>query len=58
MSTYAAIIAVPTAIAGIYGLNFKHMPERETEYGFWIVLGVIGSIHVILWSRFKKSGWL
>lgn len=58
MSAYAAIIAVPTAIAGIYGMNFKHMPELESEYGYWIVLGAIGSICLILWSRFKKSGWL
>ncbi len=58
MSAYAAIIAVPTAIAGIYGMNFKHMPELESEFGYWIVLGAIALICLVLWSRFKKSGWL
>jgi len=58
MSAWAAIIAVPTAIAGIYGMNFKHMPELESEYGYFIVLAGIATVCLVLWSRFKKSGWL
>ncbi|MFM7508772.1 MAG: magnesium and cobalt transport protein CorA [Actinomycetota bacterium] len=58
MSAYAAIIAVPTAIAGIYGMNFENMPELKSDHGYWVVLGVIASICLILWTRFKKSGWL
>jgi magnesium transporter len=58
MSAWAAIIAVPTAIAGIYGMNFRHMPELESEYGYFIVLAGIATICLVLWTRFKKSGWL
>jgi len=39
-------------------MNFKHMPELESEFGYWIVLGAIALICLVLWSRFKKSGWL
>lgn len=58
MSAWAAIIAVPTAIAGIYGMNFRHMPELESEYGYFVVLAGIATICLVLWTRFKKSGWL
>lgn len=39
LAAWAAILAVPTAIAGIYGMNFEHMPELKTEYGYYVVLG-------------------
>jgi magnesium transporter len=58
MSAWAALIAVPTAIAGIYGMNFRHMPELEYEYSYYIVLGGIALICVLLWRSFKRSGWL
>ena len=40
LAAWAAILAVPTAIAGIYGMNFQHMPELQWEYGYYVVLGV------------------
>jgi magnesium transporter len=58
MSAWVAILAVPTMIAGIYGMNFKHMPELESEFGYFIVLGGIGAICLFLFTKFKKSGWL
>lgn len=47
-----------TAIAGIYGMNFKHMPELDTAYGYFVVLGVIAISCVFLFVRFKKAKWL
>jgi magnesium transporter len=58
LAAWAAILAVPTAIAGIYGMNFKHMPELNTQYGYFAVLGVIFALCAWLYVRFRKSGWL
>jgi magnesium transporter len=58
LAAWAAILAVPTAIAGIYGMNFTFMPELEWRYGYFIVLGGIGAICAGLWLRFRKIGWL
>jgi magnesium transporter len=58
LAAWAAILAVPTAIAGIYGMNFEHMPELKTEYGYFIVLGVIAAVCTALYVRFKRVGWL
>ena len=58
ISAYAAIIAVPTALAGIYGMNFVNMPGLESSYGYPIVLvAMIGSC-LLLYRAFKRSGWL
>jgi magnesium transporter len=58
LAAWAAILAVPTAIAGIYGMNFAHMPELNSRYGYYVVLGAMASICVWLYTRFRKSGWL
>ncbi len=58
MSAGAAIIAVPTAIAGIYGMNFRHMPELDSRFGYPATLVVIVLICVGLYRAFKKRGWL
>ena len=58
LASWAAILAVPTAIAGIYGMNFKNMPELKTEHGYYVVLGVIATACALLYVRFRKSGWL
>jgi magnesium transporter len=58
ISAWVAIIAVPTAIAGIYGMNFKHMPELGWRFGYPLVLGVIAAACGYLYWRFRKSGWL
>lgn len=55
---WAAIIAVPTMVAGFYGMNFKFMPEAEWEYGFYaVILFTIGCC-ILLYLLFKRSGWL
>jgi magnesium transporter len=58
ISAYAGIIAVPTAIAGIYGMNFQYMPELEWRYGYPLVLVVILVVCVALYRSFKRNGWL
>jgi magnesium transporter len=58
LASWAAILAVPTAIAGIYGMNFIDMPELHMKYGYFVVLGVILAICLWLYSRFKRTGWL
>lgn len=58
LAAWAAILAVPTAIAGIYGMNFDHMPELRWTYGYPLVVTLIVVICVTLYTRFKKSGWL
>ena len=58
LAAWAAILAVPTAIAGIYGMNFEHMPELKTRYGYFVVLAVILLICSILYRRFRKLNWL
>ncbi|MFS2157094.1 magnesium and cobalt transport protein CorA [Pseudomonas sp. Pseusp122] len=54
----AAILAFPTAIAGIYGMNFQHMPELSWQYGYFIVLGVIATGCTSLFVMFRRLGWL
>ena len=58
LAAWAAIIAIPTAFAGIYGMNFTHMPELDVVYGYPIIIGVMGAICGGLYRRFKKIGWL
>ncbi len=58
LAAYAAILAVPTAIAGIYGMNFDYMPELHSKWGYPAVWTVIIGICGGLWLRFKRIGWL
>jgi magnesium transporter len=58
LAAYAALLAVPTMIAGIYGMNFEHMPELKWRYGYGISLLFMGAIDVYLYFRFKKAKWL
>jgi len=53
-----AILAVPTAIAVIYGMNFKNMPELDTPHGYFVVRGLIALSCVALFRRFKNAKWL
>lgn len=55
---WAAIIAVPTMVAGFYGMNFKFMPELAWHYGYYVVIAVTISICATLYFFFKRSGWL
>ncbi len=58
LAAWAAILAVPTAIAGIYGMNFEHMPELTWQYGYPLITGIMATICVTLFIRFKRAGWL
>jgi magnesium transporter len=58
LAAWAAILAVPTAVAGIYGMNFKNMPELEWTYGYFVVVAVILGACTALYWRFRKAHWL
>jgi hypothetical protein len=58
LAGWAAILAVPTAIAGIYGMNFDFMPELNVRFGYFTVLTVILAICLYLFYRFRKAGWV
>jgi magnesium transporter len=58
ISAYVAMAAVPTLIAGIYGMNFEHMPELGWETGYPLALTLMASIVGFLFWRFKRAGWL
>ena len=58
IAAWAAIIAVPTAIAGIYGMNFDVMPELHWTFGYPAVLGVMAAICFVLYRAFRRSDWI
>jgi magnesium transporter len=58
LAAYAALVAVPTMIAGIYGMNFKHMPELDWVFGYPLAVAVMTAIDVVLFFRFRKAGWI
>ncbi len=58
LAGWAAILAVPTAIAGIYGMNFRFMPELDWHYGYFAIIGAMVAICVALFMRFRRAGWL
>lgn len=58
LAAWAAILAVPTAVAGIYGMNFDFMPELRWKYGYFVVLGAMVTTCSFLYWRFRRSGWL
>jgi magnesium transporter len=55
---WAAIIAVPTMVAGFYGMNFKFMPELDWRYGYPVVVAATILLCLFIYSRFHKAGWL
>ena len=58
LAAYAALVAVPTLIAGIYGMNFKFMPELQQPWGYPLALGIMVAIDSFLFWRFRKAKWL
>lgn len=58
LAAWAGIFAAATAFAGIWGMNFKAMPELQWEYGYPMALGIIASICTLLFLRFRRMGWL
>jgi magnesium transporter len=58
ISAWVAIWAIPTLLAGIYGMNFRHLPELEWAFGYPLVLTVMALICVGMYRGFRRSGWL
>lgn len=58
LAAYAALLAVPTMIAGIYGMNFEYMPELKWHYGYPLSMLVMTAVDVYLYFRFKRAKWL
>lgn len=58
LASWAAILAVPTAIAGIYGMNFTNMPELNWTYGYPLIMFLMFLICGLLFRQFRKTGWL
>ncbi|GAA2282477.1 magnesium and cobalt transport protein CorA [Streptomyces hawaiiensis] len=58
ITAWAAIVAVPTMVCGVYGMNFDHMPELHWRYGYGMVIGVISVACFALYRGFRRSGWL
>ncbi|MEO8679679.1 MAG: magnesium/cobalt transporter CorA [Vicinamibacterales bacterium] len=58
LAAYAALIAVPTMVAGVYGMNFRHMPEIDWVFGYPLALGVMVVVDIYLVFRFKKAKWM
>ncbi len=58
ISAYVAMAAVPTRLAGIYGMNFDHMPELRWEFGYPMAVALMAGIVGFLFWRFKRAGWL
>ncbi|PRY00980.1 magnesium and cobalt transport protein CorA [Allonocardiopsis opalescens] len=58
MTAWVGLFAVPTAIAGIYGMNFDHMPELNFRYGYPLTVLAIVGVCVFMWWRFRRNGWI
>jgi magnesium transporter len=58
ISAWAAMAAVPTMIAGIYGMNFDHMPELHWVWSYPAVILVMAALEVLLYQLFRRRGWL
>ncbi len=58
ISAWVAIVAVPTMIAGVYGMNFTYMPELEWRWGYPAALTLMVVSSLVLYRTFKRSGWL
>jgi magnesium transporter len=58
LAAWAAILAVPTAVAGIYGMNFDYIPELSWTYGYFAVVGFVAIVCLGLFVSFRKHGWL
>jgi len=58
ISGWAALIAAPTLLAGIWGMNFTHMPELAWDVGYPIAMGLMLIVVLVLYRQFRRSGWL
>jgi magnesium transporter len=58
LAAWAAIIAVPTMLAGLYGMNFEKMPELKWDYGYPLAVGLMAALCLLLYRGVRRSGWL
>jgi magnesium transporter len=58
LAAYGALVAVPTMIAGVYGMNFEHMPELKWTYGYPLSLFLMFGLDALLFLKFRRTGWL
>ena len=58
LAAYAALVAVPTLVAGVYGMNFEHMPELKMLHGYPMALGLMVVADLYLFYRFRRARWL
>jgi magnesium transporter len=58
LTVFTVVLLPPTLIAGIYGMNFQHMPELSWELGYPASLGLMGLVDLYLWRRLRRAGWL
>jgi magnesium transporter len=58
ITAWAAVVAVPTMVCGIYGMNFDHMPELHWRFGYPLVVGVISAVCLVVYRGFRRNGWL
>lgn len=58
LAAYGALVAVPTMVAGVYGMNFQYMPELTWRYGYPMSIGVMVLVDIYLFYRFRKAKWL
>jgi magnesium transporter len=58
VTSWGAVILVPTMIAGIYGMNFRHMPELDWRYGYPFALAVMFAAAAGVWWFFRRKDWL
>jgi len=58
ISAWVAILAVPTMVFGLYGMNFQYMPELKWRFGYPLVLVVVALVCLYLYRRFTRAGWL
>ena len=58
ISAWVGIGAVPTMVAGIYGMNFENLPELQWKYGYYVVLGALAAVSAGLFRLFRKNNWL
>ncbi len=58
LGAWAALLAAPTLIASWYGMNFTHMPELAGRYSYWILIGLVAVVCVVLYRMFKRAKWL
>jgi magnesium transporter len=58
ITAWAAVIAVPTMVCGVYGMNFDHMPELHWRFGYPLVMAVMAAACLVLYRGFRRNGWL